>query len=554
MRSAVRFFALSAAALAALAMLAASPAAAVDDVRVIPLTTTAGTQVSIVTTPALTPPPGSEDASGTREYFEIWHRYHTDAIYTTTGAAGYPGSHFSGTYLNPPRQAELAPWYGDGTPTWAYGGTEFYTDAAKIGDTLAALNCTPQDSTVRVLEWNPESSTPLYSYVLHPCRPLTAEGWSAGKGIQVSNDGSTVAAVVNMYTPGGLRARLCIFRNGSGTPTTDVVLPDGTASALAITWDGAYVAVYAWPMIYVYSRDANAIRWSGPAGSGNDALAISDDGTYLAWGWSTLNVRRWDGSAYQGLWTKTYTPSYYVTECAMSSDRLAVGLYKANTYDDNVIEMYHLPSSVPDWTYHYPVSAAAGAEMVLPETVDVISEMAFDPSGSILAAASWGPRFPEIQAVSVVGGAFVAGADTPGSMFDVDITSLIGGDAYMAACGKHVHAGTAGRGGDLYSFWVALGTAVDDPGAAGGSSLRAVPNPARGETSIRLDVSQAGPVRITIHDLLGREVAHIAESLHPACLFVRVWDGRDDAGRALPSGVYLARAQGGEPVRIVLAR
>lgn len=67
------------------------------------------------------------------------------------------------------------------------------------------------------------------------------------------------------------------------------------------------------------------------------------------------------------------------------------------------------------------------------------------------------------------------------------------------------------------------------------------PNPARGETSIWLDMSKAQTVRVSIYDLAGRQVRELVSGVVGAGAHGSRWDGRDASGRRVASGVYIAR-------------
>lgn len=60
------------------------------------------------------------------------------------------------------------------------------------------------------------------------------------------------------------------------------------------------------------------------------------------------------------------------------------------------------------------------------------------------------------------------------------------------------------------------------------------PNPFNPTTTISYDVSQAGPVELTVFDLLGKEVAKLASGFHLAGTYAVTWSATD-----LPSGTYL---------------
>ncbi|NBC17912.1 MAG: T9SS type A sorting domain-containing protein [Bacteroidetes bacterium] len=64
------------------------------------------------------------------------------------------------------------------------------------------------------------------------------------------------------------------------------------------------------------------------------------------------------------------------------------------------------------------------------------------------------------------------------------------------------------------------------------------PNPFNPSTTIAFDLSQTGPVRLAVYDLLGREVAVLIDGLRPSGVHAATFE----AG-ALPSGVYLYKLE-----------
>ena len=68
-----------------------------------------------------------------------------------------------------------------------------------------------------------------------------------------------------------------------------------------------------------------------------------------------------------------------------------------------------------------------------------------------------------------------------------------------------------------------------------------VPDPVRSSARFAFALPVAGDVTLALFDALGRHVRTLAAGSLPAGRYVRVWDARDEAGRAVPSGVYLAR-------------
>src|SRR5690606_38705902 len=72
----------------------------------------------------------------------------------------------------------------------------------------------------------------------------------------------------------------------------------------------------------------------------------------------------------------------------------------------------------------------------------------------------------------------------------------------------------------------------------------AFPNPVVGEATLRYDVPSSGVVRVSVYDLLGREVAVLADGAHGAGRHTATLDAR-----ALPSGTYVVRLVAGSSVQ-----
>jgi len=92
--------------------------------------------------------------------------------------------------------------------------------------------------------------------------------------------------------------------------------------------------------------------------------------------------------------------------------------------------------------------------------------------------------------------------------------------------------------------------AVDDgvadriPAAPGGRLYPAAPNPFNPRTTLRFELTHDEVVGLKIYDLSGRCVRTLVEGRLEAGEHQVVWDGRDDAGIGLASGVYLVRLRG----------
>ena len=98
---------------------------------------------------------------------------------------------------------------------------------------------------------------------------------------------------------------------------------------------------------------------------------------------------------------------------------------------------------------------------------------------------------------------------------------------------------------DDLSYYAAPST-VGVPGTGGVAArlsfVSIAPNPSRGAVALALAGPEGATVDVAIHDVRGRLVARLpAAKLAGGQAAIR-WDGRDQAGRAVPAGVYLVRA------------
>ncbi len=96
-------------------------------------------------------------------------------------------------------------------------------------------------------------------------------------------------------------------------------------------------------------------------------------------------------------------------------------------------------------------------------------------------------------------------------------------------------------------FQVTLGTGIVDD-QTGGSGLPSLfltnsPNPFNPSTIIEYGLEKDGIVRLTLCNVLGQMVRDLVDERQPAGTHQVAWDGNDQSGHAVSSGVYLARMQ-----------
>ncbi|MEN8007986.1 MAG: choice-of-anchor D domain-containing protein [Candidatus Krumholzibacteriota bacterium] len=68
-----------------------------------------------------------------------------------------------------------------------------------------------------------------------------------------------------------------------------------------------------------------------------------------------------------------------------------------------------------------------------------------------------------------------------------------------------------------------------------------IPNPFNPQTDIRFELSRPQQARVAVYDVTGRLVKTLADGYLVAGPHTRVWQGRDNGGRRVPSGAYYLR-------------
>ena len=74
------------------------------------------------------------------------------------------------------------------------------------------------------------------------------------------------------------------------------------------------------------------------------------------------------------------------------------------------------------------------------------------------------------------------------------------------------------------------------------------PNPFNAVTTIRFDMAESGPASLRIYDLRGHQARELLGRFAAAGSYAVSWDGRDEEGKYLASGIYLYRLQSGAQV------
>jgi hypothetical protein len=99
-------------------------------------------------------------------------------------------------------------------------------------------------------------------------------------------------------------------------------------------------------------------------------------------------------------------------------------------------------------------------------------------------------------------------------------------------------------------FTLNLATVVDAEKSMAFSLLPVNPNPFNPSTTISFTLPSLGMAILIIYDISGRKVRELASGTLQIGRHSILWDGRDDSGRAVSSGVYFARLTMGKSVAV----
>ncbi len=100
---------------------------------------------------------------------------------------------------------------------------------------------------------------------------------------------------------------------------------------------------------------------------------------------------------------------------------------------------------------------------------------------------------------------------------------------------------------------------VDSPAAVGQTTylpskfalMQNYPNPFNSETIIRYHSAATGNISAVVYNLLGEEVRHLENGPAFPGEYVLKWDGKDDRGYLLPSGVYVVRVSSSNFIGVI---
>lgn len=290
-----------------------------------------------------------------------------------------------------------------------------------------------------------------------------------------------------------------------------------------------------------------------PSGSGGlnvpVGLALGGDGHLYVASYATNAVLRYDGATGASLGAFVAAGSGGLdgpTGIAFGPD----GHLYVSSHDNDRILRYDGATGASLGAF---VPAGSGG-------LDAPRGLTFGPDGHLYVAEEFHDSVTRFDGIS---GAFIdvfVPTGIGGLDHANDVAFGVDGLLYVASYGSEqvlaFEAATGAFAGALPSgllqgpAWITVGcrSAVADvpasrPPVAAIVVEPGIPNPFNPRTTVAFTLSAAGVARVSVVDAAGRHVAVLLERALEAGRHAVAWNGLDEAGRAVPSGVYLVRVE-----------
>jgi hypothetical protein len=337
-----------------------------------------------------------------------------------------------------------------------------------------------------------------------------------------------------------------------------ITMPDATTASVA-RWDG--------------------VSWSR-LGDGSESSAqelIWFDGTLVAAMFD--DVREWNGTTWGVLGTGLPVDAGIVALAVYEGQLHAAGGLDYSGYPD--VALFRLDGGV--WTSLAPTgthsSGRAGSmtvhegSLLVAGDIDGVGEIASPglinwdgiswSAKTTSMASSWVRVVASTSQGLVIGGSFrdlngnpdidgfaledpVHGwVEVEGAPYGVDaVLEEVDGSIWLG--GPFSWAG-GGRSTGVAVWYPIFGTSVDEPVALRRAGVEVIPNPFNPHTTFRFELAAPGAVDAMIFDQAGRRVRSILSGAwFDAGLQAVSWNGRDDGGAFVSSGVYFVRINAGD--------
>ncbi len=392
-------------------------------------------------------------------------------------------------------------------------------------------------------------------------RTYGGAGTDVGTDLQITPEGGFVVVGYTVSWGKGKRDICLVKTTVDGTMEwikTYGGVADDEAYSIRVTADSGFI-ICGTTMSFGQGGDMYLIRtdrngdtlwtktWGGPAGESGAAVRVTADGGFIAIGntgsfgagYSSIYLVRTNSNG-DTLWTAAYGGARadlgYDVERTNDNGFILSGATVPtgqNYYDAYLVKVDSLGRQ--EWESNYGNSFEDRAYSVAP-TID---------GGYVLTGTTESNQGRKID-IYVVKTDPVGGVewDTAYGGMESDYGRMVGVDA----SGNFLLAGStysySAGGSDLYLMKVEGSASLDaewtDPAMPNQFALaQNYPNPFNAGTRLEFVLSERSAYSLTIYNILGQTVRRWEGTGYMAGIHALDWDGRDDDGRPVPSGVYL---------------
>lgn len=452
---------------------------------------------------------------------EIWHYCIPSGETGKTTAIGYSAGYvFAGTWYGGNKM--FVGISGAGTPDWEtpdpevganqywtyYGSSSAASDttdifygafAWKVYDNMGTPSVYTDDTLIsyntKIRKYNSSSSTPVWEYESINSFILPTSDDPGNFTCSKNGEAVTVAGKIDGHLA------IAVFHDTSNIPV--LIYEDTSITSVAryleITDDGSKIIFRKSAILYRVDVATGVLEATYNLGASTDCFAISGDGSTVAYGFTSMGIAKWNGSSYSQTFSMPAS-GYYCGTAAISSDNSTayIGLYR-NDYRTNKIFCIDINSNNPLWVYDYPVGSGSNQDFM--ETMDCSSDGRWLVAGSWGCATGGGPEIEVFDRENPTSPTFTI--DTPGSVFDVDITP---DGCYISATGKHVHANIMGSGNDTYFAYIDEASSVEEENKQLFNINQAFYNHENSTATFFFSMLNSSFVKLVLYDISGKKV------------------------------------------------
>ncbi|HIG46794.1 MAG TPA: hypothetical protein EYQ20_10360, partial [candidate division Zixibacteria bacterium] len=196
-----------------------------------------------------------------------------------------------------------------------------------------------------------------------------------------------------------------------------------------------------------------------------------------------------------------------------------------------------------DTTDGYPFSGPTAATSKLPSYLGA-NYLVFTPDASLPGGlhidftgltGEWGVS---VVATSITGPDTIISVPVVSQKGTVDIFDWGDFDAIVLVVASLNRSGSNFN----YQYTVSYDSKLTQPNQITRPALASFPNPfslnSSAYVTIKYEIPQSGRVVLTLYNILGKEVRRLLDVTRPVGTFTTSWDGTDQSGRTVSSGIY----------------